>query len=136
MEMKYKYEVAAATLALTILGTAAFGTNVERLVLAATNAGIQGNLQSEAQDQNKSDPPAKDTPLTRAEIIKQGPGALEHNCTRCHGSDKWEGTNRDHDGWAAIVKEMSRQMTMAQMPPMSNKTTNLIIDYLSLTHPQ
>ena len=36
-----------------------------------------------------------DAPLTREQILKQGPAALQANCTKCHLADKWEGTNRD-----------------------------------------
>lgn len=80
--------------------------------------------------------PADETPLTREQILKDGPVALEKNCLGCHLADKWEGTSRDRDGWAAIVGEMSKQMTDAKMPKMSEKTFNLIVDYLTLTHPQ
>jgi hypothetical protein len=86
--------------------------------------------------QQTSAPPAEDAPLTREQIAKEGPVALKQNCTKCHGSDKWEGTNRDREGWAAIVKQMSRQMADAKMLPMSERTTNLIIDYLALSQPQ
>jgi hypothetical protein len=75
-------------------------------------------------------------PLTREEILKQGPEALEKNCIGCHLADKWEGTNRDRDGWAAIVTEMAKLMADADKPRMSEKTFNLIVDYLALTRPQ
>lgn len=77
-----------------------------------------------------------DAPLTRDQILKQGPAALEKNCIGCHLADKWEGTNRDRDGWAVIVTEMSKLMDEAKMPHMSEKTYNLIVDYLALTRPQ
>ena len=87
-------------------------------------------------DQGKDAPPADDAPLTRDQILKEGPAALEQNCLQCHLADKWEGTNRDHNGWAASVREMARLMAEAGMPPMSERTTRLIVDYLTLTRPQ
>jgi hypothetical protein len=102
-------------------------------VAYASTAGSQVEAKVEHE---KSDRPVNNAPLTRQQILKEGPVALQQNCTKCHGTDKWEGTNRDRDGWAAIVKEMSQQMTLAKMPPMSDRTTNVIIDYLALTQPQ
>ena len=63
--MKIKYEVAATTLALGILGVAVLSTHVDQPVLAATNVG-DNYSQTETQDQKKPDPPAKEAPLTRA----------------------------------------------------------------------
>jgi hypothetical protein len=87
-------------------------------------------------DQEKLDTAQKDSPLTREEILKQGPPALEKHCIGCHLADKWEGTNRDRDGWSVIVAEMSKLMDDAKKPPMDDKTFNLVVDYLSLTRPQ
>lgn len=139
-----KQDIVAASFALVVVGfvgLAASGAVVEpssaSTAAYATVAALPSPSQTPAQaDQKKSDPPGDAAPLTRDETIKQGPTALEQNCMKCHGSDKWEGTNRDHDGWAAIVNEMSGQMNQAKMPPMSDKTTNLIIDYLTLIQPQ
>ncbi|HEY0264505.1 MAG TPA: hypothetical protein VGC07_08275 [Granulicella sp.] len=132
--MKMRHHVAAASLALAVVGSAAASTVMEKAsASAATFATSSAPSQAE---QGNPVPPAADAPLTRDQILKQGPAALEQNCNKCHGPDKWEGTNRDHNGWAAIVATMSGQMADAQMPPMSDKTTNLIIDYLTLTHPQ
>ncbi len=125
------------SLALVAVASAAAGTSIEQLS-AAPAASIVSRVHSAPPqaEREKSVPPATDAPLTRGEIIKQGPTALEQNCNKCHGADKWEGTNRDHEGWAAIVATMSAQMAQAQMQPMSDKTANLIVDYLTLTRPQ
>ncbi len=137
--MKRRHAV-VASLALIAMGSAAAGVVETSSASVATSAAYVGHTapsQIPAQAvQERQVPPAPDAPLTREEIIKQGPAALEQNCNKCHGSDKWEGTNRDHDGWAAIVATMSAQMAQAQMPPMSDKTANLIVDYLTLTRPQ
>jgi mono/diheme cytochrome c family protein len=80
--------------------------------------------------------PAEEAPLTREQILKEGPAAVEKNCIGCHLADKWEGTNRDRDGWVVIVTEMSKLMDEAKMPRMEDKTFNLIVDYFALTRPQ
>jgi hypothetical protein len=134
MKMKHYLSVVAPTL--IVLGSAAFGAGMERPSLSEAPLSAQAQSSPAQEDKGKSTPPAEDAPLTREQVLKEGPTALEQNCNKCHGSDKWEGTSRDHDGWAAIVKEMSRQMDEAKMKPMSNRTTNLIVDYLTLTHPQ
>ncbi len=139
--MKMRHDVVAAAFSIALLGSAVAGAVEERSPFSASTsaAPVSSLLPMQIQvlaGQEKSTPSATDASLTREQILKEGPSALQQNCTKCHGSDKWEGTNRDHDGWAAIVKEMSRQMAEAQMPPMSDRTTNLIIEYLTLTHPQ
>jgi Spy/CpxP family protein refolding chaperone len=103
---------------------------------AAAGAVIDSPAQTAAANSPAGAQAAPDTMPTRDQIIKEGPDALEHNCTKCHGSDKWEGTNRDRDGWAAIVASMQGQMAQAQMPPLNERTVNVIIGYLALTHPQ
>ncbi len=126
-----KQHVVVASIALIAVGCAAAA------IAEKASAPTAGSLSAvhEVWQQTPS-PTGQDAPLTRAEIIKQGPAALEQNCTKCHGSDKWEGTSRDHDGWAAIVATMQTQMAQAQMSPMNDRTTNLIVGYLTLTHPQ
>ena len=135
--MKRRHAV-VASFALIAVGSAAAGIVEKSSASVTTSVAYAVHAspsQMQAQTiQARQVPP--DAPLTREEIIKQGPAALEQNCNKCHGSDKWEGTNRDHDGWAAIVATMSAQMAQAQMPPMSDKTANLIVDYLTLTRPQ
>lgn len=81
-------------------------------------------------------PAAQETKLTREEILKQGPPALEKHCIGCHLADKWEGTSRDREGWTAIVDEMAKLAETASKPKMDEKTYNLVIDYLTLTRPQ
>lgn len=133
--MRIRHYLAVIALALIVLGSAAAGADLKWS--SVPEAHISAPRQSPAQAHEGQDaPPADDAPLTRDQILKQGPAALEQHCTQCHQSDKWEGTNRDHDGWAAIVREMARQMAESQMPPMNEKTTNLIVDYLTLTRPQ
>lgn len=132
--MKLRHYEVVAALGLMVLGSAAFGAGLEKLSSATTPV-VTTSAPSQEPPQAAPDKPA-DAPLTRAEILKQGPTALEQNCNKCHGSDKWEGTNRDKAGWNAIVTEMSRQMDVAQMPPLSEKTFNVIVGYLALTHPQ
>lgn len=92
--------------------------------------------QSEAPAGSGKDAQSDDAPPTREQILKEGPVALQQHCMECHQQDKWEGTNRDRDGWTAIVMEMSRQMVEARMPPMSERTANVIVSYLTLTRPQ
>ena len=125
--MEIRQHVIVASFALIAVGYAAVSSIAEMSSVSTTSS----SSIHEAWQQT-----SQDAPPTRAEIIKQGPAALEQNCTKCHGSDKWEGTSRDHDGWAAIVATMQTQMAQAQLPPMSDKTTNLIVSYLTLTHPQ
>lgn len=133
--MKLKYQVVVAAFVVAAVGSAAAGATAGQS--SVSEARHFSPLHTAIQENKQKDvPPPEDAPLTRDEVLKQGPLALQQNCNRCHGSDKWEGTNRDRDGWAAIVNEMSRQMSLAQMPPMSARTTNIIIDYLTLTHPQ
>jgi mono/diheme cytochrome c family protein len=103
---------------------------------AASAATAVAMAPSHKQVQAKQEqPPAAGASRTRDQILKEGPAALQENCIACHGPDKWEGTSRNRDGWAAIVSEMSRLMAEAQMR-MSDETANLIIDYLALTRPQ
>ncbi len=126
-----------ASLALVAVGSAAACAVVETpSVQAATPTAAAVHVSHTPAQTGQGKQAAPDAPLTRDEIIKQGPATLEQNCMKCHGSDKWEGTNRDHDGWAAIVATMSAQMNQAQMPPMSDRTANLIVEYLTLTRPQ
>lgn len=117
--MKTRHHAAFKLLAIILLASASF-------VLVAQDKSAQ----------DKSDPTTKDAPLSREEILKQGPDALQKNCVGCHLADKWEGTNRDRDGWAAIVAEMAKLMDDAKMAKMNDKTFNLIVDYLTLTRPQ
>ena len=128
-----RHHLAVASLALIAAGSAAAGAIAEKTSTTAETSAVSAVHSAPSSIRVQAEQHAS---LTREEILKEGPAALEQNCTKCHGSDKWEGTNRDHDGWAAIVNEMSRQMAQAQMPPMSERTTNLIVDYLTLTHPQ
>ena len=123
--MRMSQFLTVMALALIALGSASAGVLPFAPSQAATQAG-----------EGKDAPPADEAPPTRAQILKEGPAALEQHCTYCHQPDKWEGTNRDHDGWAAIVREMSRQMVEARMPPMNDRTANLIVGYLTLTRPQ
>jgi hypothetical protein len=133
--MRMRRYVVVTALASIVLGSAAAGAGVERSSVAKTS--LSARSQSPAQaDGGKDAPPADGAPLTRDEILKQGPAALEQNCTQCHLSEKWEGTSRDREGWAAIVNEMARLIAEAQMPPMSEKTAKLVVDYLTLTRPQ
>jgi mono/diheme cytochrome c family protein len=119
---------AAAALPLVVSATA-FG-----VVAASAISLAPSHIQAQAA-QEKPAQRASDAPRTRDQILKEGAAALQENCIACHGPDKWEGTNRDRDGWTAIVNEMARQMAEAQMR-MSEETANLIIDYLVLTRPQ
>ncbi len=127
-------------LPLIVSGSAAFGVVADGASSSAPTSAVAAiplvstHIQAQAE-QEKPAPPAADGPRTRDQILKEGAAALQENCIACHGPDKWEGTNRDRDGWAAIVSEMSRQMAEAQMR-MSDETANLIIDYLTLTRPQ
>jgi hypothetical protein len=133
-----RHDVVAAAITLVVLGSAASGAVVERPLSSSERSYLisaASSIQAEPK-QEKPAPPADDAPPTRAQILKEGPTALQQNCTKCHGSDKWEATNRDREGWAAIVNEMARQMANAKMPPMSQRTTNIIIDYLALSQPQ
>jgi hypothetical protein len=123
-----KHHAVLGSLALVALGSVATAAVVNRSTTAMA-APVHAVHAMAAQA-------ASDAPLTRDVIIKEGPTALDQNCTKCHGSDKWEGTSRDHEGWAAIVATMQAQMAQAKMPPMSDRTTNLIVDYLTLAHPQ
>jgi mono/diheme cytochrome c family protein len=127
-----KQHAMLASFALIAVGCAAAGAIAEKSSASGANS------VSTIHEAWQQTPPAagQSAPPTRAEIIKDGPTALEQNCTKCHGPDKWEGTSRDHDGWAAIVATMQTQMAQAQMPPMNDRTTNLIVGYLTLTHPQ
>ena len=103
-----KHDVVAASFGIfvlsSIVGTAAAdgrSTFSTYDALPSNSANLRVQVQAEQQ---KPVPPADDAPLTREQILKQGPAALQQNCTRCHGSDKWEGTNRDHDGWRPVCK--------------------------------
>lgn len=129
--MEIRQRVMLASFALIAVGCVAAGAIAEKS--SSTPSSVSGVHEAWQQAQPQA---GQDAPLTRAEIIKQGPAALEQNCTKCHGSDKWEGTSRDHDGWAAIIATMQTQMSQAQLPPMSDRTTSLIVGYLTLTHPQ
>lgn len=123
--MKIKDRAAVIALALIVVGATSSGAGGEA-TSAPSAQGVQAGRGI----------PVADAPLTREQILEQGPAALEMNCTACHLADKWEGTYRNRDGWVAIVTEMSNLMTAAQMPQMSDETFNLIVDYLALTRPQ
>ncbi len=123
--MKIKHHIAATALALIALGGTSSGAGRE-----------EPSVPSAQSAQEERGVPAADAPLTREQILEQGPAALETNCMGCHLADKWESTYRNRDGWVAIVTEMSNLMDDAQMPRMSDETFNLIVDYLALTHPQ
>jgi mono/diheme cytochrome c family protein len=130
----------AAALPLVVSASTAFGfvLNGSSSSPAASAAPAiplaPSHMQAQAAQEQPA-PRASDAPRTRDQILKEGAAALQENCIACHGPDKWEGTNRDRDGWTAIVNEMARQMAEAQMR-MSEETANLIIDYLVLTRPQ
>ena len=137
--MKMRHHAAATTLALMVFGSVAIGADMKKPSIPIASIHFEPSLirvQADQEKQEKSAPAESEAPLTRDQILKQGPEALEKNCVGCHLSDKWEGTSRNRDGWAAIVKEMSNLMDEAEMPHMNDKTFNLIVDYLTLTRPQ
>lgn len=107
---------------------------VRNLVLALALLGVVFGPAT-AQEKHAS-PAGGRVALSREQILKQGPEALEKHCVGCHLADKWEGTSRDRDGWSAIVTEMAKLMDTAGKPKMDDKTFDLIVDYLTLTHPQ
>lgn len=137
--MKMRHCVVAAlpliVSASTAFGVVASGSSSSAATHTASAIPLAPSHVQGQAEQKKPAPPAAGTPRTRDQILKEGAAALQENCIACHGPDKWEGTNRDRNGWAAIVSEMSRQMAEAQMQ-MSDETANLIIDYLALTRPQ
>lgn len=138
--MKMRRHTVAVTLALIALGSTATGADVKKSSVSSASTHFEPSLIPVQADpekkQEKSDSSKPDAPLTREQILKLGPEALEKNCIGCHLADKWEGTNRDRNGWSAIVQEMSKLMDEEGMPHMNDKTFNLIVDYLALTRPQ
>ncbi len=136
--MKIKHFTGTAVLALIVLGSVAIGADTKKTYVLTQSSELSLTpVQAEQEKkQEKSDSASSEAPLTREQILKLGPEALEKNCIGCHLADKWEGTNRDRNGWAAIVEEMSKLMDDAEMPHMNDKTFNLIVDYLALTRPQ
>jgi mono/diheme cytochrome c family protein len=116
-------------------GVVASGSSSSAATSAASAIPLAPSHMQAQAEQEKPAPPAAGAPRTRDQILKEGAAAIQEHCIACHGPDKWEGTNRDRAGWAAIVSEMARQMAEAQMR-MSDETANLIIDYLALTRPQ
>jgi mono/diheme cytochrome c family protein len=137
--MKIRHYV-VTMLPLIVSASTAFGVVADASTSSAAMSAASAvplapsHLQAQAR-QEKPAPPAARAPRTRDQILKEGEAAMQEHCVACHGPDKWEGTNRDREGWAAIVSEMSRQMAEAQMR-MSEETASLIIDYLALTRPQ
>lgn len=132
--MRTRHFLVLMALASIVLGSAATRAQVER-----SSVEVRPSAPSQSSGQagkGRDAPPADDASPTRDQILKEGPVALEQNCLQCHGPDKWEGTNRDREGWNATVREMSRQMVEAQLPRMSERTTNVIVGYLTLTRPQ
>jgi hypothetical protein len=136
--MKTKLYLSAAVLAGVILSSTAIGSDFEASPLrtASRAAAFAPRPPSGTPVQAAPAPTSDDSAGKRDQILKDGPPALEKNCLGCHLADKWEGTNRDRDGWTAIVAEMSKLMDDAKMPHMNDKTFNLIVEYLALTRPQ